>query len=109
MAKQIAMDILPPCAKENHIDESKLAQFFSETHVFEPTRDNKCFFKCVYNKLGYIDDNGTLIKEKLLEDVKKEMPDKLKPFEDCLNKGDIVKNDPCDTAYAIHECLAKSV
>lgn len=99
--------IIPQCLTENEMTQSDLVAF--SNNKLEPTQRNKCFIKCLSVKLGFMDEAGNLIKEPYLESLKKDDPEEAPAYEKCFARSDLIKDDPCETAYAFKECVKPSV
>lgn len=104
MAKE-AM-ILQECMTENGVTPQDLGDLKSGKTKPEDAKDNvKCATQCVLVKSGFMDDKGTVKKEKILSEISDAgMKAKVeKGLATCANtKG----ANPCDTAFQITACMA---
>ncbi|XP_065079970.1 general odorant-binding protein 56a-like [Ochlerotatus camptorhynchus] len=68
---------------------------------------SKCFMKCIFGKVGFIDDAGTVSKAKLVEKLSKgNGQEKAEMFaEKCsMFEGD----NACEKAHGLYECYFKN-
>ncbi|KAH8355056.1 hypothetical protein KR093_004557, partial [Drosophila rubida] len=98
--------ILKDCRAENGISsqDSSWDVLGGKIKPEDVKQNIKCNIKCTYLKLGFIDDKGNMISEKLLQHYTKD------PIKSQVEKalkicGSIVGVDPCDKAYKLKVCL----
>uniref|UniRef100_T1E8E6 Putative odorant binding protein n=1 Tax=Anopheles aquasalis TaxID=42839 RepID=T1E8E6_ANOAQ len=62
----------------------------------------KCLVKCFFEKTGFMDGQGKLQQDVVVEQLSKFMPKER--VETLVKNCDIQEADPCDTAYKVTEC-----
>ncbi|XP_050098758.1 uncharacterized protein LOC126579317 [Anopheles aquasalis] len=62
----------------------------------------KCLVKCFFEKTGFMDGQGKLQQDVVVEQLSKFMPKER--VETLVKNCDIQEVDPCDTAYKVTEC-----
>ncbi|ETN60627.1 odorant binding protein [Anopheles darlingi] len=62
----------------------------------------KCLVKCFFEKTGFMDGQGKLQQDVVVEQLSKFMPKER--IETLVKNCDIQEPDPCDTAYKVTEC-----
>lgn len=64
---------------------------------------SKCFMKCIFGKVGFIDDAGTISKEKLVEKLSK--GNKQEKAEKFAEKCSMFEGaNACEKAHGLYEC-----
>ncbi|XP_055622565.1 uncharacterized protein LOC129766124 [Toxorhynchites rutilus septentrionalis] len=93
------------CVKETGVS-GKSAVRVLKGNFSDDSDDIKCFVKCMFNRLGLIDDEDEIlqdvIREKALETMDESEADKL------FKKCHIVGDDICDTAFKIYKCFLEN-
>uniref|UniRef100_A0A182FVB5 Uncharacterized protein n=1 Tax=Anopheles albimanus TaxID=7167 RepID=A0A182FVB5_ANOAL len=62
----------------------------------------KCLVKCFFEKTGFMDAQGKLQQDVVVEQLSKFMPKER--IETLVKNCEIQEADPCDTAYKVTEC-----
>lgn len=89
------------CQKEMNVTDDLIEK--AENGNFTDDNDFKCFTKCFYTKLGYLNEKG----EPQLELIKENIPENEQEkgngaIEKCKEKTSV--EDLCEKAFALHKC-----
>lgn len=94
------------CAKQENLTPEEMAKMPTEDGFKNPSKNMKCFHKCLMESLGVMKD-GKLIEDKITSDISRS-PEKDKlgsQFAIC--KAVEPAADPCDTAFNYFTCMLK--
>lgn len=93
------------CLTETGVNPARVALLKIGDFSFDDQR-SKCFVRCFFEKEGFIDDQGKLLTESIVNalsaDFEREKVEAL--ISKCLIDG----KDACDTAFQAYECFYKN-
>ncbi|KAL5288579.1 Obp56g family protein [Megaselia abdita] len=93
------------CGKQENVKPEEMAKIAQEGIMENASQTQKCFHKCVMEKIGYFKD-GMLVEDKIVGDFSKN------PAKEMMNTWFVAckegkSADPCDTAYNYLLCMIK--
>lgn len=95
------------CAEQEDLNLAEISKMPSEDVLKNPSKNLKCFHKCIMEKLGILKD-GKLVDEKIMSDIINKSPDKEKiSSQYAICKDQKPADDPCDTAFNYFTCMMK--
>ncbi|XP_053686168.1 general odorant-binding protein 56d-like [Sabethes cyaneus] len=90
------------CAKGNGVS-SQSALRVLKGNFFDDSDNIKCFIKCMFSSMGFIDENDEVnedaIREKVMEHMSSDEADTLH------EKCNITGKDLCDTSFLVYKCI----
>ncbi|XP_055528999.1 general odorant-binding protein 56d-like [Wyeomyia smithii] len=90
------------CAKENGVS-SQSALRVLKGNFFDDSDNIKCFIKCMFSSMGFINENDEVneeaIREKVMEHIGSDEANTL--YEKCNITGE----DLCDTSFLVYKCI----
>ncbi|XP_058462384.1 general odorant-binding protein 56d-like [Malaya genurostris] len=90
------------CAKEMGVSSREAIRVLKGN--FADDSDNiKCFMKCMFYSMGFIDDNDQVVEEAIREKVMANMDSE--EAEALYSKCKIAGEDICDTSYLVYKCI----
>ena len=97
---QIIDQFKESCIQETNLDPSLLQN--TDKKALGNSQTGKCFVKCLMTKSGIIDAQGNVQLEAIQTSLNVDMNSAfMQKMSGCAN---IQMDDPCEKAYAIHEC-----
>lgn len=93
------------CAPKFPTVDSKVLDHFCEPSFQPSDKNTKCFMKCVGEETGFASADGQLRVDKFLNYSSPE--DAVKVGPELIKCSDMIKPDPCDTAFDQWKCFCK--
>lgn len=97
------------CAEQTEISYEMAKAF--RFAVIPEGESNECFAKCFMTRLGFMDDDGIMNKQKMLQVIGVDKDDETKAkLSNLIKKCTTLSGDSiCSTAFKVHNCYYKHV
>ncbi|XP_058830746.1 general odorant-binding protein 56d-like [Topomyia yanbarensis] len=90
------------CAKEMGVSSREAVRVLKGN--FADDSDNiKCFIKCMFSSMGFIDENDEIVEDAIREKVMDNLEST--EAEELYEKCKITGEDICDTSYQVYKCI----